>query len=130
MIRSFFDVVHTHIEYGMDVIVIQRIKNGLAVAARLDELVGLQYAELVRNGGLRESEKAGDVANAKLIFVQSVKNADARGISEDLEKFSEIVKTLFVGHFLKNGFDGVLVYAEIFAFFDRLFFFHNRYPPF
>ena len=130
MIRSFFDVVHTHIEYGMDVVVIQRIKNGLAVAARLDELIGLQYAELVRNGGLRESEKAGDVANAKIIFVQSVKNADARGISEDLEKFSEIVKTLFVGHFLKNGFDGVLVYAEIFAFFDRLFFFHSIYPPF
>ena len=122
-------MVHTHIQYGMDMIVVQRIEDGFPVSPGFDQLGRFEYAQLMRYRGLCQPQQIGDIANAKFTFVQGIQDADTGGISEYFEKFRKIIKLFFLGHLSQNGFDGILVYAEKFTFFDCFLFFHGD-PPF
>ena len=112
-------MVDTHIQNAVDMVVVEGIKYGLSASARLDQLGILQHAELMGNGGLRQSQEACDIANAKLGLAERVEDTDPRRITEHLEKLGEIVKHLFFGHFLQNVLHDVFVHAEKFAFFYR-----------
>ena len=123
--RSFFQMMNTHVENAVNVVIVERIEHGLSAAARLDQLGLLQNAKLVGNGGLRQIKKARDITNAKLRLSERIKNADPRGISEHLEKFRKVKKNFFLGHFSQNVLHHVLVYAEKFAFFKISFVVHS-----
>ena len=112
-------MVNAHVKNAVDVVVVEGIEHGLSASAHFDKLGVFQHAELVRNSGLCQTQETCDIANAKLGLAERVENADSRRIAEYLEKFSEIVKRLFFGHFLQNVVHNVFVYAEKFAFFDR-----------
>ena len=118
-------MVNAHIQNAVDMVVVERIEYGFSASARLDELGAFQHAELMGNGGLRQIQKACDVANAKLRLFERIKNADPRGIPEHLEKFGKVEKGFLLGHFLQNVLHHVLVYAEKFAFFKISFVVHS-----
>jgi hypothetical protein len=117
-------MVNAHIQNAVDMVVVERIEYGFSVSARLDELGAFQHAELMGNGGLRQSQQACDIANAKLGLAERVENTDPRRITEYLEKFGEIVKGFFFGHFLQNVMYDAFVYAEKIALFNGLFTIH------
>ena len=121
---SFLEMMDTHVENAVNVVVIERIENGLSASARLDELGAFQHAELMGNGCLRQLQKICDVADAKLIFLECVEDADPRRIPEHLEKFGKVEKKLFFGHPSENVLHNVFVNAEKFAFFNWLFVVH------
>jgi hypothetical protein len=105
-------------------VVVERIEYGFSVSARLDELGAFQHAELVGNGGLRQSQKACDIADAKLGLAERVENTDSRGVAEYLEKFREVVKRFLFGHFLQNVVYDGFVHAEKIALLNGLFTIH------
>ena len=63
-----------HIQNIMDVFIVEGIKNGFAVSARFDELIGFQNAELVRYGGLGQIQKSRDITDAKLPLKKRIQN--------------------------------------------------------
>jgi hypothetical protein len=117
-------MVNAHIQNAVDMVVVERIEYGFSASARLDELGAFQHAELMGNGGLRQSQQACDITNAKLGLAERVENTDPRRITEYLEKFGEIVKGFFFGHFLQNVMYDAFVYAEKIALFNGLFTIH------
>jgi hypothetical protein len=117
-------MMNAHIQNAVDMVVVERIEYSFSASARLDELGAFQHAELMGNGGLRQSQQACDIADAQLGLAERVENTDPRRITEYLEKFGEIVKGFFFGHFLQNVMYDAFVYAEKIALFNGLFTIH------
>lgn len=92
----------TLIEYGLDVIVGERVVNHAPVPAVLDELGLLQYTKLMRNGRFRHTEKDGDIAHTHLRPKQRAKDFNPRGVAEHLKNIRQINQDVLVGHMFPN----------------------------
>ena len=70
-------MVNTHLNDFLNVVVVKGVVYLLTLAARADELVIAQNAELVRDCALLHSESFRDAENAQLLVGNRVHNAQA-----------------------------------------------------
>ncbi len=81
-----------------DVMVVYRIKNLFAVAARADHLSLPEHAKLMRNGRHRHIEGGRDIAYAQFPVHERGHDPDPRRVAQDTKKVSEIAQDSLVGH--------------------------------
>ena len=79
-----------------DVVVVERVVDVAAVAARLHEPHAAQKPQLVRHRGLGETKNLGQVADRHLGPRERVEDTDARRIAEHLERLGEVEDRLLV----------------------------------
>ena len=77
-------------------VVVQRIVDGLAVAAEADELCVLQHPQLVAHRRLAELDGVCDVLHAKLVVVEGIEDLDAGGVAEHPEQVGQLIKHLII----------------------------------
>ena len=90
-------MLNAHIYYGLDVIVVERIENRLALLAVFDKPRVFQHAKLMGDRRHAHTKLFGDVANAHLSLEKKIKDLDARAIAHYREKFGKIEEMLVVG---------------------------------
>ena len=73
----------------------QAVIHRFSVSSGLYKLAGLQNLQLMRNGGLIHFQIIADLSNILLTLKKLVKDLDAGGISEDLEKLRKVAKLIF-----------------------------------
>jgi len=83
-------------EQADDVVVVEGVEDQLSGAALANEPRVAQEAELVGDGGLGDAEEVGDVADTELGAGEGVEDADASGVTEDLECVGEGVDKLAI----------------------------------
>ncbi len=93
----FFNVFNTHVDYGLNVVVVQGIDDRLALLAVFDQPCIFQNSQLMGNCRHTHAEFFGDVANAHLALKKQIENFDACAVAHDREKFREIEKMLVIG---------------------------------
>ena len=69
----------------VDMIIIQGIVDGLAVAAVFDQLGVFEETKLMRDGGLVHLQEFADLGHASFLFKETIEDADPGGIREILE---------------------------------------------
>ena len=79
-----------------DVLVRERVKHAFALPPAFDELAALENAQLMGDRGGRHLQSLGQVADADLRLEEDKKDADARGVAEDLEELGEVEQTVLV----------------------------------
>src|SRR5665647_770356 len=105
-------MVNSNIDELHDVSVSKCVVHDLACFAVSDQPCASQYAELVRNCGLRHAEHRREVAHAQLALCKGVKKSHSRRIAEHLEDFCSISNKLMIKHVRSHVVDGFFVYAE------------------
>ena len=90
----FFNVFNTHVDYGLNVVVVQGIDDRLALLAVFDQPCIFQNSQLMGNCRHTHAEFFGDVANAHLALKKQIEYLDACAVAHDREKFREIEKML------------------------------------
>ena len=68
-----------------DVLIVERIEDDAAVAARADQPHAAQQPQLVRHRRLAEAEHRGEIADAQLAMRERVEDAHPRRIAERAE---------------------------------------------
>jgi hypothetical protein len=84
------DVRHGEPEQLDDVLIVERIEHLPARTPGSDEPHSAQQPQLMRDGGLADSDEAGNVAHAKIAGRQRIQNPDAGRISEDTERLGDL----------------------------------------
>ena len=92
-----------------DVVIVEGVVHGLALAAELDELAGFQQPQLVADGTLGDAHNLGNIVDAEFALKQRIQNFDAGGIAKDAEQLGQIIKHLVVGQVVLQTADGGLV---------------------
>ncbi len=69
----------------VDMIIIQGIVDGLAVAAVFDQLGVFEETKLMGDGGLVHLQEFADLGHASFLFKETIEDADPGGIREILE---------------------------------------------
>ncbi len=82
---GFLDVGSRQPQELDNVLIVERIEDLPAGAARPDEPHPSQEPQLVRHGGFADPYEPGDVAHAQLARCQRVENADTRRVAEHAE---------------------------------------------
>ena len=92
-----------------DVVIVEGVVHGLALAAELDELAGFQQPQLVADGTLGDAHDLGNIVDAEFALKQRIQNFDAGGIAKDAEQLGQIIKHLVVGQVVLQTADSGLV---------------------
>ena len=120
-------MLQSYTEELTHVIVVQRIKNGLALPAGADQLGVLEGAQLMADGALGHAKQFAEVADAQLAFEQGVEDADAGGIAKHPEQIGQVKEPVVVGHqtvdFLQIGMCVIVgaTFAHGIAFFRQIY---------
>ena len=93
----FLYMLHTHIDDGFDVVVVQGINDRFALLAVFDQPCVFQHAELVGDCRHTHAQLFGNVANAHLTVKQEIEDLDSSAVAHDREKFGEREEMLVVG---------------------------------
>ena len=72
-----------------NVLIVDGVIDEPARASRAHEPHAPQQPQLVRRGGLADTDERGDVADAELAAGQRIEDPDAGGITEDAERVSQ-----------------------------------------
>lgn len=81
----------------------QGIEYCFALTSALYEGTLFQYSQLVRNCTLSHFECIGNLANAKLLFKQSTKNAYSGRVAKKFKKFGKLIHFFFGRHSFGHG---------------------------
>jgi hypothetical protein len=84
-------VFNRDVEQRDDVAVIEFVVHLTSRSGRTDEAAPPQNRELVRYGGLLESELIHQIGHAEWTSLQCTEETDSRGVSERPEQFCESV---------------------------------------
>ncbi len=77
-------------------IVVQRVPDEFALPPRPHEMEGAEYAQLVRDGGLRHAEHGGEIADAERFGSQRGEEPHARWVAQRAEQRGEIARRVVV----------------------------------
>ena len=125
-------MLHALRQHGLHVAIGQRVKNGFAVPAAFYQLILLQNAKLMRNGGLGHIQSLGEITHAYLCLKKHKQNADSCGIAKNLKKLCKIIEFIFLRKSLVYDLKKVFVNLAAIAGFNLFLciFFHNQAPHF
>ena len=84
---------------SFDMVIVQRIKNYLAVSAAFDQPGLLEGTELMRYSRFRHAEQSGNVAYAQFGVKEGTENLYTGRITEYPKKIRKIQKVFFTGNF-------------------------------
>ena len=79
-------MLHAQGDHAADVVIVEGVVHGLAIAAELDELAGFQQPQLVADGTLGDAHDLGNIVDAEFALKQRIQNFDAGGIAKDAEQ--------------------------------------------
>gem|GEM_PF-5167644 len=92
-----------------DMLIIQRIKHGAALFARLDKTGLAQYAELVGDGRLCHIEKHSDITDTHFCPKERINNVYTGGIAKNFEQISQFHQVFFGRHVFLDIVDHVMM---------------------
>ena len=88
----FFYMFPSLVDNRADMIICQRIKNRFSLSTALYQFILFQNTKLMRNRRLSHIQCFGEIADAYLCLKQNKQNAYSGRVSENLEKFCQIIK--------------------------------------
>ena len=74
-------MLHAQGDHAADVVIVEGVVHGLALAAELDELAGFQQPQLVADGTLGDAHDLGNIVDAEFALKQRIQNFNAGGIA-------------------------------------------------
>ena len=85
------------VDDGLGLFATQGIENGLGIAAGLDQAVMTKTGQVLRQGGLAESDQGFQVSHAFLATSQMTKHEKSVGVAHSLEQDACLLVVLFNG---------------------------------
>ena len=90
-------MLNTHVDYGLDVIVVQGIDHRFADFSVFNKSRVFEYAKLVGDCRHTHRKLFRDVANAHFAFKKQIKYLDSCAVAHYREKFCQVEEMLVVG---------------------------------